>query len=153
MLSNGAHAARATTMRSGEVARRSGVNVGTLRYYERRGLIRRPDRTLGGHRKYPDDTVALVQAIKAAQRLGFALDEVSELLNVRGRSHVTPDLQASAAAKIAEIDERISDLHAIRDGLSEILAAECESLAGCTCDGCPIPYVPSTAAADSRASA
>lgn len=88
----------------------------------------------------------MVQAIKAAQRLGFALDELSELLNARGHSHVTPDLQASAAAKIVEIDERISDLHAIRSGLSEILAAECETLAGCTCDGCPIPYVPPTAA-------
>lgn len=147
MLSNGEHAAPATTMRSGEVARRSGVNVETLRYYERRGLIRRPDRTLGGHRQYPDDTVALVQAIKAAQRLGFALDEVSELLNARVRSHVTPDLQASAAAKLEEIDERIRDLHTIRAGLTEILAAECETLAGCACDGCPIPYVPSTAAA------
>ena len=59
-------------LRSGEVAHAAGVNVQTLRYYERRGLLREPDRTLGGHRVYPPATVITVlRVIKAAQRLGF----------------------------------------------------------------------------------
>src|SRR2546429_200278 len=58
-------------LRTGEVAERAGVNVQTLRYYERRGLIAEPARSIGGHRTYPPDTVALIGVIKAAQRLGF----------------------------------------------------------------------------------
>jgi len=58
-------------LRTGEVAEQAGVNIQTLRYYERRGLLTAPHRTNGGHRLYPADTVALLNVIKAAQRLGF----------------------------------------------------------------------------------
>jgi DNA-binding transcriptional MerR regulator len=67
------------SLRTGQVAQRAGVNVETIPYYERRGLIERPLRSLGGHRTYPDDTVALLGVIKAAQRLGFTLDEVAQI--------------------------------------------------------------------------
>ena len=97
-------------LRTGEVADRAGVNVQTLRYYERRGLLAAPDRSIGGHRLYPPDTVALLQVIKAAQRLGFTLDEVAELIDAGRRRHPAPDLRQRAVDKIAEIDSRIAHL-------------------------------------------
>jgi hypothetical protein len=66
-------------LRSGEVAAAVGVNLQTLRYYERRGLLAEPERTPGGHRVYSRDAVTMVRIIKATQRLGFTLDEVAGL--------------------------------------------------------------------------
>ena len=127
-------------LRTGEVADRAGVNVQTLRYYERRGLLAAPDRSIGGHRLYPPDTVALLQVIKAAQRLGFTLDEVAELIDAGRRRHPAPDLRQRAIDKIAEIDARIADLTAIRSTLTRLVEARCDSLTNCTCADCPIPY-------------
>jgi DNA-binding transcriptional MerR regulator len=129
-----------TGLRTGEVADRAGVNIQTLRYYERRGLLAEPARSIGGHRTYPPETVTLLAIIKAAQRLGFTLDEVAELLDAGRRRHPTPDLQARATAKLAEIDQKISDLHAIRGSLQEVVAAQCDSLTNCTCPDCPMPF-------------
>jgi DNA-binding transcriptional MerR regulator len=120
-------------LRTGEVARRAGVNIQTLRYYERRGLIAEPVRSNGGHRTYPPDTVTLIGIIKAAQRLGFTLDEVTELLEASRRRHRTPDLQQRALDKIAEVDRKMADLTAVRAALSEVVAAQCDSLTDCTC--------------------
>ena len=58
-----------TGLRTGELAAAAGVNIQTLRYYERRGLLAEPQRTLGGHRLYPEDAVTVLRVIKAAQRL------------------------------------------------------------------------------------
>jgi DNA-binding transcriptional MerR regulator len=127
-------------LRSGEVAERAGVNVQTLRYYERRGLIAEPDRTLGGHRTYPPDTVTLLGVIKAAQRLGFTLDEVADLLRAGRRGHATPDLRERSIAKLAEIDKKIHDLITIRAELAKVVEARCDSLTHCTCTDCPLPY-------------
>lgn len=127
-------------LRTGEVAERAGVNIQTLRYYERRGLLAEPARSLGGHRLYPPDTVALLTVIKAAQRLGFTLDEVADLL-ATGRRHPTADLRRRAIDKIAEIDAKIADLTSIRGVLAEVVEARCDSLTNCTCAGCPIPFV------------
>ena len=120
-----------TGLRTGEVADRAGVNVQTLRYYERRGLIAEPIRSVGGHRAYPPDTVGLIATIKAAQRLGFTLDEVADLLAAR-RDRPTADLRRRAREKLA-------DLAAIRAALAEVVAAECDSLTDCTCPDCPLP--------------
>jgi DNA-binding transcriptional MerR regulator len=128
------------SLRSGEVAARAGVNIQTLRYYERRGLIAEPSRSIGGHRAYPPDTVALVNVIKAAQRLGFTLDEVAELLDAGRRRHATPDLRRRAEAKIAEVERRIDDLVAIRERLTAIVAARCDSLTDCTCPEGTFPF-------------
>jgi DNA-binding transcriptional MerR regulator len=128
-------------LRTGEVAERAGVNVQTLRYYERRGLLAEPHRSLGGHRLYPPDTVALLQVIKAAQRLGFTLDEVAELLDTGRRRHPGADLRQRAIDKMAEIDRRITDLTTIRATLAEVVEARCDSLTDCTCSDCPIPYL------------
>jgi DNA-binding transcriptional MerR regulator len=126
-------------LRTSEVAQRAGVNIQTLRYYERRGLIAEPVRSLGGHRAYPPDTVALIGVIKAAQRLGFTLDEVTELLDASRHRHRTPDLKQRALDKIVEIDRKIADLAAIRESLTQVVAAECASLTNCTCPDCPLP--------------
>jgi DNA-binding transcriptional MerR regulator len=94
-------------LRSGQLAAAAGVNLQTLRYYERRGLLAEPDRTLGGHRVYASETVTVLRVIKAAQRLGFTLDDVAALLEA-GRHHhgrrVKDGLQAHAAAKLAEVE-------------------------------------------------
>ncbi|HEX6338768.1 MAG TPA: MerR family transcriptional regulator [Jiangellaceae bacterium] len=131
-------------LRSGQVASAAGVNLQTLRYYERRGLLAEPERTLGGHRMYPHDAVATVRVIKAAQRLGFSLGEVAELLEAgRHRHGRRPDasLQRRAASKLAEVEARIADLEVIRDSLRAALDAGCDDLVECAhTPGCPLPF-------------
>lgn len=118
-------------MRTSELARRAGVGVETLRFYERRGLLPEPHRTLGGHRQYPDEAVATVRAIKAAQRLGFTLDEVAPLLRAGGADRNGVELRRSAADKLAEVDARIADLQQVAARLRATVAAECDSLPNC----------------------
>lgn len=128
-------------LRTGEVAEQAGVNIQTLRYYERRGLLAEPGRSIGGHRIYPPDTVALLRVIKAAQRLGFTLDEVADLLDAGRRRHPAPGLRERAVGKIAEIDRRIADLVAMRAALVEVVDARCDSLTNCACADCPVPFL------------
>ena len=136
-------------LRSGQVAAAAGVNVETLRYYERRGLIADPDRSPGGHRLYPEQTVTVLRVIKAAQRLGFTLEEVADLLDVgrhrhradRGGRSPDADLQQRARAKLVEVEERITDLVTIRENLRAALDAGCADLIECAGnDCCPIPF-------------
>jgi DNA-binding transcriptional MerR regulator len=132
-----------TAMRSAQVARAAGVNLQTLRYYERRGLLAEPDRSPGGHRLYPPEAVTVLRVIKAAQRLGFSLDEVADLLKTGQHRHDRTDagLQAHAAAKIAEIDGRIDDLRIIRASLLTAMEAGCDDLMACAkTDSCPLPF-------------
>ena len=70
-------------LRTGEVAARAGVNVQTLRYYERRGLLKKPGRRASGYREYSPDAVRLIRFIKRAQELGFTLTEIEDLLRLR----------------------------------------------------------------------
>jgi MerR family mercuric resistance operon transcriptional regulator len=131
-------------LRSGQVALAAGVNLQTVRYYERRGSLAEPQRSLGGHRLYPAEAVAVLRVIKAAQRLGFTLDEVGELLET-GRYHhrggANAGLRARAAEKLAEVEVKITDLNAIRATLKEALAAGCEDLVACAAsDCCPLPF-------------
>lgn len=133
-----------TSLRTGEVARAAGVNVQTLRYYERRGLLAEPVRTYGGHRAYPPEAVTTLHVIKAAQRLGFTLNEVAELLEVGRHRHgrPRPGLQQQARAKLEEVDARIADLQTIRSALSEAIDAGCDDLGTCAqTECCPIPFV------------
>ena len=132
-----------TGMRSAQVARAAGVNQQTLRYYERRGLLAEPDRSPGGHRLYPPEAVTVLRVIKAAQRLGFSLDEVADLLKTGQHRHGRTDagLQAHAATKIAEIQARIDDLRIIRASLITAMEAGCDDLMACaTTDICPLPF-------------
>ncbi|HEX2285517.1 MAG TPA: MerR family transcriptional regulator [Mycobacterium sp.] len=132
-----------TGLRSGEVAQAAGVNLQTLRYYERRGLLTAPDRTLGGHRLYPAETVTILRVIKAAQRLGFSLQEASELIDVGAHRHSRhPDgLQARARQKLAEVQAKIADLMIVRDTLQAAIDAGCDDLITCAeADQCPLPF-------------
>lgn len=131
-------------LRSGELAEAAGVNLGTLRYYERRGLLAEPRRSPGGHRLYPAETLSVLRVIKTAQRLGFTLTEVAELVDL-GRHHHgrRPDasLQRRAAVKLTEIEAKISDLQTIAASLRAALDAGCDDLAECaTTDCCPLPF-------------
>src|ERR1700741_1826199 len=108
-------------MKVGEVAERAGVNVETLRYYERRGLLPAPDRTPSGHRRYDEETVRLLRAIKEAQAVGFTLAEIAEYLRAAKRSGSPSEvLRIRMAAKIDEIDSRIASLRRIRDDLAQV---------------------------------
>jgi MerR family mercuric resistance operon transcriptional regulator len=129
-------------LRSGQVAAAAGVNLQTLRYYERRGLLAEPDRSLGGHRLYPPEAVTVLRVIKAAQRLGFTLDEVADLLEAGHRGGRRPaGLQARAAAKLAEVDARIADLTVVRQTLLAAAAAGCDDLLACAASPCcPLPF-------------
>jgi DNA-binding transcriptional MerR regulator len=136
-----------TALRAGQVADAVGVNIETLRYYERRGIIPPPDRSPGGHRVYGEDTVTILRVIKAAQRLGFSLDEVAELLEAGRHRHgagagAGTGLQARVEAKLVEIDEKIAALEVIRDSLVTARGAGCDDLVQCADEECcPIPFV------------
>jgi DNA-binding transcriptional MerR regulator len=131
-------------VRSGEVAAAAGVNLQTLRYYERRGLLDEPQRSLGGHRVYPDEAVTTLRVIKAAQRLGFTLGEVAELLDTARHRHGRGEgagLQARARGKLAEVETKIADLSVIAETLRAGIAAGCDDLETCAGDpNCPLPF-------------
>ena len=121
-------------MRVGEVAERAGVNVETLRYYERRGLLPAPERTPSGHRRYDEETVRFLGAIKEAQAVGFTLAEIAEYLRAAGRSGAPSEaLRVRMAAKIDQIDARIAALRRMRDELARVVGCACASLDHCTC--------------------
>jgi DNA-binding transcriptional MerR regulator len=129
------------TLRASEVAAAAGVNRETLRYYERRGLLSDPGRSPGGHRLYEEQAVVTVRVIKAAQRLGFTLDEVADLIEVGRRRHRDAGLQARAAEKLIEVEHRIEDLTLIRANLVAAIEAGCDDLHECAgSDCCPIPF-------------
>ncbi|MEG3633045.1 MerR family transcriptional regulator [Micromonospora palythoicola] len=131
-------------LRSGELADAAGVNRQTLRYYERRGLLAAPQRSPGGHRIYPAETVDLLRVIKTAQRLGFTLDEVADLLDAgRHRHGRRPDggLRARARSKLAEVERKLADLTVVRDTLRAAISAGCDDLVACADSPCcPLPF-------------
>ena len=128
-------------LRIGDVARSAGVNVQTLRYYERRGLVLPEYRRHSGQREYDDSSVRRVRAIKAAQSLGFTLAEIQELFDLSAHRRGTDELRSRANAKVEDIDERIEQLREMRTGLESVIEAECDSLTDCSCGlGCPIPF-------------
>jgi MerR family mercuric resistance operon transcriptional regulator len=132
-----------TGLRSGQVAELAGVNLQTLRYYERRGLLAEPDRSLGGHRLYPHEAVTVLRVIKAAQRLGFTLDEVADLLDAGRHRHGRTDsgLRARAQAKLVEVHAKIADLETIAGALRSAVDAGCDDLITCAGEPCcPIPF-------------
>jgi len=108
----------------GRTAKAAGVNAQTLRYYERRGLIGRARRGRSGYREYSDDAVAVVQFIKRAQELGFSLDEIEELIKLRGvRRAERHRVRAIAERKIDDIDRKIAHLAAMRQALAALVAS------------------------------
>ena len=119
-----------------EVAKQGGVNLETVRYYERRGLLPKPSRTPAGYRTFGTDAVRRLRFIKRAQELGFSLKEVKELLGLRVDARTScADVRKRAEAKIADIDRKLWALRAMKRARVRLTAA---------CDGrgpvstCPI---------------
>ena len=124
-------------MKIGAVAAGADVNIQTVRYYERRGLLPKPPRTKSNYRLYSEDSVRRVRFVQRAQELGFSLEEIKELLALRIDSRATPArVRERAAAKIANIDRRIRSLRSMRKTLTRLTAA-CSGGDGSIGD-CPI---------------
>jgi len=109
----------------GTAARQSGVGVETVRFYERRGLIRQPARPPGvGRRRYAPEIVERIRFIRQAQQLGFSLRQIEELLSLQANPAADcSEVRRSALAKIDEVDTRIKQLSEIRGALVLLLAA------------------------------
>src|SRR5688572_24174962 len=109
-------------MRIGEVAAKAGVHVQTIRFYERRGLLKKPPRLSSGYRDYPADTARLVRFIKQSQALGFTLNEIKALIRLRDqRSGNSTQVRAALQTKLRSIDEKILHLQTTREELDSIL--------------------------------
>ncbi len=114
--------ANGRTYRIGEVAEASGVSVEALRFYERRGLLGRPARTAAGYRLYDESTLERLAFIKRAQAIGFSLDEITEILSMRGRGEIPcVEVRAAARRKLSELDERLRELRRYRNELARTL--------------------------------
>ncbi len=113
-------------MRIGEVASQAAVNVQTLRYYERRGLVQPSRRSRSGYRVYDPEAVRRVQFIKRSQELGFTLHEIESLLELREGTGHCADVRAAAQSKIVDIEERVRGLEGMRRAL-QVLVDSCES--------------------------
>ena len=108
-------------MRIGEAASEAGVNVQTLRYYERRGLLKDPKRQPSGYRAYSEDSVRIVRFIKRAQELGFTLTDVADLLRLTVDGARCEDVQSVASAKLVDLDGKITALSVMREALVDLL--------------------------------
>lgn len=108
-------------MRIGEAAAEAGVNIQTLRYYERRGLLREPKRQPSGYRVYTNDTVRVVRFIKRAQELGFTLDDVEDLLRLTVDRARCEHIQTIATNKLQELEQKIEALTAMKGALVQLL--------------------------------
>ena len=102
----------------GRLAKEAGVNVETIRYYERIGLIEQPQKPIQGFRKYPPQALQNVLFIKRAQVLGFNLQEITELMQLGDGN--CEDIRQRAEIKRKKIESQIKDLIKLRDGLDEI---------------------------------
>ena len=109
---------------------RAGVNVETLRYYERRGLLPEPFRSPGGHRDYDEDAVRFVRAVREAQTLGFSLSEIEEYMSLtrRAPSRAPAEGRRRLTAKLEEIDEKIAALRRMRAGVERALYERWDSV-------------------------
>jgi MerR family transcriptional regulator, copper efflux regulator len=120
----------------GQVARASGIGIETIRFYEREGLLELPARRSSGYRQFDENAIIRLRFIKQAQRLGFTLREIKELLALK----LDPDcsrakVRERAVAKVEDIDARIKDLRRMKKALSPLIVA-CNGKG--TLAGCPI---------------
>src|SRR5258708_11188263 len=117
------------SMTVGALAKQAGVKIDTIRYYERHGLLPKPPRTNSGYRTFTPASVERLRFIKQAQALGFTLNEVKQLLALRLSPGVTcTDVRNRAQAKLADIQQRIDSLHAMKRALQQLVSA-------CAADG------------------
>ena len=113
-----ANAPSKTLLRSGELARRAGVSTDTLRHYERKGVLGAPRRAMNGYRQYGLEALDRVLLVRRALGVGFTLDELARILKERDRGRAPcRQVRELAAAKLAEIETRLSELIDVRDRL------------------------------------
>ena len=119
----------------GRLAKQAGVNLETVRFYERRGLLPTPPRSASGYRLFPADAARRLRFIRRAQKLGFSLKEIRELLSLRvSRTTKSRDIRARTEGKIADIDAKIRSLESMKRTLRKLTNV---------CDGCvPIDECP-----------
>ncbi len=123
-------------MTRSEVAERAGVGPETVRYYERRGLLPDPPRSAAGYRLYDESQVERLRFIGRAQKLGFTLAEISELLALRAAPETgRTDVRRCAQEKLSDVEARLRDLRRIRDALKRLVDA-CDE--GRNAGSCPI---------------
>lgn len=118
----------------GQLAQTAAVNVETIRYYQRIGLLPLPKRDYGSIRRYSANDLKRVRFIRRAQALGFSLDEVALLLGLSDGKHCA-ETKALAERKLAMVEEKITDLAAIQKALKELVTQCSKGSRGC---GCPI---------------
>ena len=118
----------------GILSRRSGVNIETVRYYEKIGLLPAPPRTEGGHRLYADDHLKRLTFIRRSRELGFTLNEIRNLLGLVEGGYTCGEVKAVAVTHLKDIRRKIADLRRMERTLAET-ADRCE---GGTAPHCPI---------------
>lgn len=106
----------------GVLAKRAGVSIDTVRYYEREGLLEPHERLPSGYRRYGDKELARLRFVRRAQNLGFSLKETRELLDLSGQSDVAT-VKRLAQHKLEDIEARLADLNRIKNGLHELIQA------------------------------
>ena len=108
----------------GKVARRAGIGVETIRFYEREGLLAAPARRDSGYRLYTEGVIGRIRFIRRAKELGFSLKEIKELLQLRRNSSSTcEDIREKAEAKITNVETKIAMLKKMKQALTELSAA------------------------------
>jgi MerR family mercuric resistance operon transcriptional regulator len=105
----------------GKLAKAADVGVETIRFYERKGILKRPSKKEGGFRYYPTDDAAKIRFVRRAQELGFTLKEVKELLDIQSKRKLTGrQVEVKANEKIQEIKEKIADLKQMENSLKQL---------------------------------
>jgi len=122
-------------MQIGELAEQAGVNTQTIRFYERRGLLKKPARTQSGYRTYSGGTVTVVRFIKQSQELGYTLAEIKQLLSFHESGGNANEIRELASTKLEDIRRRISGLEEMREQLEAFVA-------NCHCGSAEQPACP-----------
>jgi MerR family mercuric resistance operon transcriptional regulator len=104
----------------GTLGKKAGVNVETIRFYQRRGLLAEPEKPFGGIRRYTENDVLRVRFIKEGQKLGFTLTEIAELLSLEDGRHCR-EAREIALRKLAAIRERIERLQGMERTLADLV--------------------------------
>ncbi|PAU77060.1 Hg(II)-responsive transcriptional regulator [Halovibrio salipaludis] len=112
---------KANVLTIGELAKATNIHVETIRYYQRRGLVREPERPPGGIRRYGSADIERLTFVKTAQHLGFSLDEVSDLLQLEDGAHCR-EASALAEHKLQDVRGKIDRLQRIEKVLSEMVS-------------------------------
>jgi len=116
-----------------KLAKELNINIETVRFYERRGLIKQPHKPAQGYRHYPDDTVNRIQFIKRSQELGFTLNEIDHLLSLNDQP--CGQVQEMAESKLSTVQAKMKDLRRLEKAL-KVLLTQCKS--NKNNDHCPV---------------